>query len=303
MASFSRASGTTLGQPILFQGYLLKPGSVPGQWSLRYFVLMHVQRELALKWWPDSNSRLEGHQPTGCLFLRPTSTATLKSADIMEISGVHNPEKPQKTKYSLKSSPTNLISECMGVLHRWLAAQGGRDRSLSMPAFPHQFDATDDPASVPSSMPDPQSNASKFFLARTLFAHAASDDQCDELSFQPGATIRVFEQSDTGWWRGALEGSAQHGWFPSNFVRRISSAAVTEKPACIDAVVLFYAIAVHDYEADGHEGEVGLDLKELSIRAHDCIAVTITHTNGWWFGTVSNGESGWFPSNYVEVLG
>lgn len=301
MASFSRA---TLGQPILFQGYLLKPGSVPGQWSQRYFVLIHLQRELALKWWPDSTARLAGNQPTGCLFLRPTSTAALKSADIMEISGVHNPEKPQKTKYSLKSSSTNLISECMGVVHRWLAAQG-RDRSLSLPAFPPQFDATEDPTGpLPSmSRPTPQSNASECFLARALFAHAASDDQCDELSFQPGATIRVFEQSDTGWWRGALEGSAEHGWFPSNFVRPVSSVVVTEKPACTDAVVLFYAIAVHNYEADGREGEVGLDLKELSIRTHDAIAVTITHTNGWWFGTVSNGESGWFPSNYVEVLG
>jgi hypothetical protein len=224
----------------------------------------------------------------------------MKDSEVMEVSGIHNPEKPQKTKYSLKSSPTNAIGECMAVVQRWLAAQG-RERSFSTPALPAFFDFTIDSARH-SPLPPDSDIVSKCFLARALFEYAASDDHSNEISFPAGATISVAEQAHNGWWRGCVEGCSDGGWFPSNFVRPMSSIVVTEKPVCVDAAVLFYAIAVHDYLADDSETEVSSALKELTIRTNDAIAVTATDANGWWFGVGAGGESGWFPSNYVEIL-
>ena len=101
-----------------------------------------------------------------------------------------------------------------------------------------------------------------------------------------------------------MEDSAQHGWFPSNFVRPVSSRVVEKHLACTDAAVLFHAIATHSYKVpvDSAASDVGSELKELAVDADDVIAVTVTHTNGWWFGTNSRGETGWLPSNYFEIL-
>jgi hypothetical protein len=305
----------TLVQPIPFQGYLLKPGAVPGQWAQRYFVLTPVQQELSLQWWPDSSFRLGRHQPAGCLYLRPTSTVVAKGLDTIEISGVHNPEKPQKTTYCFKSSPTSPIGEFMSVVGRWLAVQC-RERSLSLPASPPlSYLSMDDPerrspsplhsdAELPSLHSDAELPS---LLVRALFSYPTSDDQPNlepgELSFPSGALIRVAQQSSTGWWRGCVEGSSEFGWFPSNFVRPVSSRVVVEKPGCGDQALLFLAVAVHDYNAvdvDPSAGS-GSAQKELTIRANDAISVTAVHANGWWFGVSVSGESGWFPSNYVEI--
>jgi hypothetical protein len=329
-SSFSRASGSQR-QPVLFQGALLKPGGVPGQWTLRYFTLTVVQQELVLKWWTDNNSKVGGQPPTGCLFLRSTCSVAMKSADVIEMSGVLNPEKPRKRRYSLKSSPTNRVDDLMAVIGKWLAAKN-RERPTSIDAALSQFDHLDVSRRSTSASSSDEDNrrhslsplsrieaslapneadfkAPGFFsseqelttlLARALFAYAASDGQSDELSFPSGATIRVFEQADSGWWRGALEGSAQHGWFPSNFVRPISSRVVETHLACTDGAVLFHAIATHKY--DNPASDAGSGLKELAVVVDDVISVTVTHTNGWWFGTNSRGESGWMPSNYFEIL-
>ena len=293
-----------------------------------------MQPELVLKWWTDNTSKVNGQPPTGCMFLKSTCSVAMKGADVLEISGVLNPEKPQKRRHSLKSSPTNRVDDLMAVLQKWLAAQN-RERSATFDVSMVQFDHLDafrrspSPASsdedsrrhslpplsslLPSSGPDEadhkapsllSSEQQSILLARALFAYAAPDGQSDELSFPSGATIRVYEQAGSGWWRGALEDSAQHGWFPSNFVRPVSSRVVEKHLACTDAAVLFHAIATHSYKVpvDSAASDVGSELKELAVDADDVIAVTVTHTNGWWFGTNSRGETGWLPSNYFEIL-
>ena len=289
MATSSRASGTT-GQPVLYEGPLLKPGAVPGQWSMRYFVLMPLQRELVLKWWPDKISRLSGQSPTGCLYLRASSKTVMKASGTVEVSGVHNPEKPLKRTYCLKSSATHRVDDFMFAVQNWLSAHNSQ-RSLS---FSHVVDLS---ASDERSPRHSSEEESAHFTVRALFGYTASDNMHDELSFPSGATIRVFEQADSGWWRGVDDISCEHGWFPSNFVRPVSSRVVTNKPDVCNESVLFYAIATNYYEADS-----SAVLKELTLRPDDAIAVTVTHTNGWWFGTSGSCESGWFPSNHVEIL-
>jgi hypothetical protein len=252
---------------------------------------MPLQGELVLKWWTDSISKLSGQSPTGRLHLRTSSKAVLKGSGVMELSGVHNPEKPQKRTYILKSSSTHRVEECMAAVHKWLGSRS-RERSLS------EYHVSDAVAADTHSLRYSFAEAEATCLTvRAVFAYAASDDMSGELSFPSGATIRVFEQADTGWWRGVDDISCEHGWFPSNFVRALSSRVVTNKPECADALVLFFAIAVHNYEADSSSAQ-----KELTIRTDDAIAVTVTDANGWWFGTSVSCESGWFHSNYVEIL-
>jgi len=306
MSSASFRATSSARSPILFQGQLLKPGPIPGQWSQRYFVLARDQSELVLKWWYDSVSRVSGQSPAGCIHIRPSSTAIMKTSDILEISGIDNPEKPAKTRYFLRSSSSHHVDDCMRVLQRWMAAQG-RERSVSLPDTLPPIDTLspsvlrrEDFCNLP---PIPETEKESSYLsARVLFAYAAPVGHSDEISLPLGSLVHIFEQSDTGWWRGAVQGCSEQGWFPSNFVRPVSSRVIADKPECRDQRVLFYAVAIHDYIADSSEGASHSPQKELSIRTCDPIAVTVTHTNGWWLGTLLSGESGWFPSNYVEIV-
>ena len=168
-----------------------------------------------LKWWPDNTLRLSGQSPTGCLYLRTSSTAVMKASGIMEVSGVHNPDKPQKRTYSFKSSPTHRVDDIMSVVHNWLGSHNSpRASSLHL--------ATDSGTADEHCLRFSTEMESACFTVRALFGYSTSDQKGDELSFPSGATIRVFEQSDSGWWRGVDEISCEHGWFPSNFVRPIS---------------------------------------------------------------------------------
>ena len=41
---------------------------------------------------------------------------------------------------------------------------------------------------------------------------------------------------------------------------------------------------------------------ELRLNPGDIIVVSKKDPSGWWAGTLSNGSSGVFPSNYVEEI-
>lgn len=51
--------------------------------------------------------------------------------------------------------------------------------------------------------------------------------------------------------------------------------------------------ALYDYESD--------DRTSLSFRSGDVVQVLTRLDSGWWDGVI-NGQRGWFPSNYCEVL-
>lgn len=66
-------------------------------------------------------------------------------------------------------------------------------------------------------MDPPDSPASFFVQAEYPFTSK------DALSFAPGDVIEVLTQLESGWWDGLLV-TGQRGWFPSNYVRRITDA-------------------------------------------------------------------------------
>jgi hypothetical protein len=316
MASIRRHEPTS---KVLLEGPLLKLGQFPRQWTHRYFVLTEhdapATQQLKLSWFSDNLSRLAGEAAQGCCYLTRASSVAMKGADAMVISDVSNPEKPQKTMYNLKNVATSRVDEWAGVMQEWLAsdmmdtislqpkrqvqqqANGGAAIASGSNAPPSSVPSQPRASSLPSQL-HPAAEPLPVF-ARAVFAHAAADGESEELSFAAGATLRVFEQADSGWWLGCVAGSTQEGWFPSNFVRPLSSRAAVEQPAPAAADVLFHAVATHDYDAAAADGSSGP--KELPLRQNDVVAVTATHTNGWWLGTTTGGESGWFPSNYVEI--
>lgn len=45
-----------------------------------------------------------------------------------------------------------------------------------------------------------------------------------------------------------------------------------------------------------------LNADELTLRKGDVVSVLEKGADSWWRGTLGQGQSGWFPSNYVEVI-
>lgn len=158
--------------------------------------------------------------------------------------------------------------------------------------------------------------------AKVLYEYEAQED--NELSLIEGGTGMSFsksslylltfivtdiEQIDEGWWSGRNPQSGDTGLFPSNYVELIDSnsanvngseAVATTAPAAESGHNSskgegICAIATYEYEA-AEEGEIGFTEGE-TIEAIDQI------DEGWWSGTNSKGETGLFPSNYVELVG
>lgn len=62
----------------------------------------------------------------------------------------------------------------------------------------------------------------------------------------------------------------------------------------------FAVTAEHDFTADIF-GEPGSDI--LFFQTGDVIQVVETDEEGhWWYGSMDNGEQGWFPTEYVQRL-
>lgn len=73
----------------------------------------------------------------------------------------------------------------------------------------------DTAAAFASAPPPPAPPRSDRKVVVALFDCAAEDD--GELAFAAGDLIDVLDDTDDGWWKGALNG--QTGIFPSNYVR------------------------------------------------------------------------------------
>jgi len=128
--------------------------------------------------------------------------------------------------------------------------------------------------SEPSAPPSPRKVVQ---YVKALYDYTAQTEK--DLSFKEGDQVRVIDRSNpTGWWEGELNGVT--GFFPSTFVE------VEER--------IFYVTAIFDFNGESE--------KDLSFNVGDRIKVTDnTNPSGWWKGELSNGQSGFFPCNFVET--
>jgi len=117
-----------------------------------------------------------------------------------------------------------------------------------------------------------------------LYTYDATEE--NEISFLEGEAITLIEKDDSGWWRGR-NNKGKEGLFPSNFVEIVGEEAIGSIEINKDFKALY------SYEAE--------DETELSIKEGEILHV-VSETDGWYFGTNSQGKEGNFPSNFVELL-
>lgn len=131
-------------------------------------------------------------------------------------------------------------------------------------------------------------------VVRALYNYDATED--NELSFKANDRIMVIQKDDSGWWHGELNG--QIGIFPSNFVESGDSAApaaaaVAAAPQDTKGNIPHQCKVLYDYNADSDS--------ELTIKEGDILTIE-TEDEGWYFGQNTKGDSGRFPSNYVQPM-
>ncbi|KAG0075447.1 hypothetical protein BGZ90_009881 [Linnemannia elongata] len=156
--------------------------------------------------------------------------------------------------------------------------------------------------------------------AVVLYSYEQAEE--NEMSLIEGEIIVNVTELDVGWWSGESVDGARSGLFPANYVEVIENGQ--DHAAAAPAAAHYEEEHVADHHVDapasnGHDhadtaaaassGPSAVALydyaagepNELSFAEGDVITDIEAVTDDWWSGT-SNGASGLFPSNYVEML-
>lgn len=153
-----------------------------------------------------------------------------------------------------------------------------------------------------------------------LFDFDATND--DELTLRAGDVVWVIPNSnaDEGWLQGEFKGSV--GWFPANYAEPASAsssaltntaaATTTTTAATVQTKTDSFSSTAIDTSSKTQVQPVtsgesvtaiyAWDAKEsnqISFKKGDVIKVT-EKQDEWWFGELSNGQSGWFPMSFVQ---
>ncbi|KAI8992520.1 SH3 domain-containing protein [Pilobolus umbonatus] len=106
-------------------------------------------------------------------------------------------------------------------------------------------------------------------------------DREDELSIRAGEIVRIHSKDTADWWSAERLADHHNGLVPSNFLEALSEG-------------ILLATVIEDYAADGSD--------ELTLHKNNTIVVTDQDiADGWWLGE-SDGKSGIFPANHVEIV-
>ncbi|MBW0489347.1 hypothetical protein O181_029062 [Austropuccinia psidii MF-1] len=98
------------------------------------------------------------------------------------------------------------------------------------------IDSNPSSSSISSSIDQPQNSSSEpSFFVEALYAF--NGDNTASLSFQKGDVIEVLTQLSSGWWDGVIWRQRERGWFPSNYVRRITDQEAKITRAQLDAAL------------------------------------------------------------------
>ncbi|CAO3609011.1 unnamed protein product [Cunninghamella echinulata] len=178
-----------------------------------------------------------------------------------------------------------------------------------------------------SSFSTPTNTTMTPFVVEALYDYEAQND--DELSITEGEHLKVVEEPDGGWIK--VQRGNDIGVIPENYVKIIEqeqeeqynpttssyndhnilqqqhqstsineqySSTITSNDTATTNITntptestLDYVVAIYDFEA--------VNADELNLKEGDRIVVTNRDESGWWEG-VLNGQSGIFPSNYIQ---
>ncbi|CEP09015.1 hypothetical protein [Parasitella parasitica] len=215
----------------------------------------------------------------------------------------------KKGQINPQPSPSSLQPIGSRVVRQGSIGSGGG----SIRSIPTSLSASNY-SEPPSTVPAPSINArsASADYVRSIYTYDAQN--IDELSIKEGDVLKLMEPDDgTGWITAQL--GEQIGLVPANYIEFISQAsdiasavsqltppAIQEDYSNINSTSIanntpnetngMPVKALYDFEA--------VNAEELNIRQGDIIIVTKKDDSGWWEGTLK-GQTGIFPSNYVDV--
>ncbi|XP_033111620.1 intersectin-1-like [Anneissia japonica] len=133
----------------------------------------------------------------------------------------------------------------------------------------------------------------------------------EQLTLGVGQMIQIRKKNPSGWWEGEQQIRGQKkqiGWFPANYVTLLTSGGSGKttplqgatSPLTLDvrattpaANMICQVIAMYPYTSQKDD--------ELTFQKNVVINVMKQDDPDWWEGEL-NGTTGYFPSNYVQVL-
>uniref|UniRef100_A0AAX7VLF9 Osteoclast-stimulating factor 1 n=1 Tax=Astatotilapia calliptera TaxID=8154 RepID=A0AAX7VLF9_ASTCA len=127
-------------------------------------------------------------------------------------------------------------------------------------------------------------------VAQVTRPHASTGPE--QLNLENGQLILILSKDVSGWWLGELQARGkkrQKGWFPATHVKVLESSSGKSTPA---PQPVCQVIAIYDYTAANGE--------EMSFSKGQLINVLDKSNPDWWKGE-SNGVTGLFPTNYVQM--
>uniref|UniRef100_A0A3B4GIX8 Osteoclast-stimulating factor 1 n=1 Tax=Pundamilia nyererei TaxID=303518 RepID=A0A3B4GIX8_9CICH len=130
----------------------------------------------------------------------------------------------------------------------------------------------------------------KLQVAQVTRPHASTGPE--QLNLENGQLILILSKDVSGWWLGELQARGkkrQKGWFPATHVKVLESSSGKSTPA---PQPVCQVIAIYDYTAANGE--------EMSFSKGQLINVLDKSNPDWWKGE-SNGVTGLFPTNYVQM--
>eukprot|EP00026_Physarum_polycephalum_P007209 Phypoly_transcript_07266.p1 GENE.Phypoly_transcript_07266~~Phypoly_transcript_07266.p1 ORF type:complete len:474 (+),score=109.19 Phypoly_transcript_07266:75-1496(+) len=234
---------------------------------------------------------------TACAGMRKAAEMIDRTNDISQFIAQNRSgtPKPAEAKYEPYVSESPMMSRqgSRMTLTPQASVIQQQQRTNSSSSFPSSTTKAADPIHTPAAAVAASSTTSNSsprmtrVLVRALYNYDATED--NELSFKANDKIVVIQKDDSGWWHGELNG--QVGIFPSNFVESGeggAGAGPKEEPKTASKCKVLY-----DYNADSDS--------ELTIKEGDVLTIE-SEDEGWYFGSNSKGETGRFPSNYVQTM-
>ncbi|XP_031586760.2 intersectin-2b isoform X1 [Oreochromis aureus] len=209
-----------------------------------------------------------------------SSSADVPDGDglqLEEFVALYTYESPQSGDLTFKEGDVILVSKRDGEW--WNGSIGNRTG-----VFPSNYvkpKETDTSSTSGKKKPE---------VATVIRPHTSTGPE--QLNLENSQLILILSKDVSGWWLGELQARGkkrQKGWFPATHVKVLESSSGKSTPA---PQPVCQVIAIYDYTAANAE--------EMSFSKGQLINVLDKSDPDWWKGE-SNGVTGLFPTNYVQM--